>query len=138
MATIVSCGDSGPKQGQIGYVEGFFGGVVADEPNSAQVGRDVLTAGGTAVDAAVATYFAMAVMLPSSASLGGGGVCLVHWSKDRKTEALTFLTKLPASGSPGTVPVGVPGNVRGMAALHARYGVLRWEQLVGAAERMSR
>lgn len=138
LATIVSCGDSGPKQGQIGYVEGFFGGVVADEPNSAQVGRDVLTAGGTAVDAAVATYFAMAVMLPSSASLGGGGVCLVHWSKDRKTEALTFLTKLPASGSPGTVPVGVPGNVRGMAALHARYGVLRWEQLVGAAERMSR
>jgi len=122
----------------VGYVEGFFGGVVADEPNSAQVGRDVLTAGGTAVDAAVATYFAMAVMLPSSASLGGGGVCLVHWSKDKKTEALTFLTKLPASGSPGTVPVGVPGNVRGMAALHSRYGVLRWEQLVGAAERLSR
>jgi gamma-glutamyltranspeptidase/glutathione hydrolase len=80
----------------------------------------------------------MSVMLPSSASIGGGGVCLVHWSKDRKTEALTFLTKLPAGGSPGTVPVGVPGNVRGMAALHARYGVLRWEQLVAPAERMAR
>ncbi len=138
LSAVVSCGDSGPKQGQVGYVEGFFGGVVADEPNSAQVGRDVLTAGGTAVDAAVATYFAMAVMLPSSASIGGGGVCLVHWAKDRKTEALTFLTKLPAPGSPGSVAVGVPGNVRGMAALHARYGVLRWEQLISPAERMAR
>ncbi len=137
-ATIVSCGDSGPKQGQVGYVEGFFGGVVADEPNSAQVGRDVLTAGGNAVDAAVATYFAMAVMMPSSASLGGGGVCLVHWSKDNKVEALSFLTKFPATGSPGSIPVGVPGNARGMAALHARYGVLRWEQLVAPAERMAR
>lgn len=137
LATIVSCGDSGPKQGQVGFVEGFFGGVVSDEPNSAQVGRDVLTAGGNAADAAVATYFAMAVMMPSTASLGGGGVCLVHWAKDNKVEALNFLTKFPTGGS-GAVPVGVPGNARGMAALHARYGVLRWEQLVAPAERMAR
>jgi gamma-glutamyltranspeptidase/glutathione hydrolase len=137
LATIVSCGDSGPKQGQVGFVEGFFGGVVSDEPNSAQVGRDVLTAGGNAADAAVATYFAMAVMMPSTASLGGGGVCLVHWAKDNKVEALNFLTKFPAGGG-GAVPVGVPGNARGMAALHARYGVLRWEQLVAPAERMAR
>lgn len=136
---LTACGDDGPGRGQVGYVEGFYGGVVADEPRAAEIGRDVLTAGGSAADAAVAVYFAMSVTLPSSASLGGGGVCLVHDSKERKTEALLFLSKAPTAG-PGQsgVPVAVPGNVRGMAALHARHGVFRWEQLVTPAERLAR
>src|SRR5690606_3298205 len=81
-----------------------------------------------------------AVTLPSSASIGGGGVCLVHNSKARKTESLNFLTKVPAAGlgAGNGVPVGVPGNVRGMAALHARYGAVRWEELVAPGERLAR
>lgn len=134
---LSGCGSDGPAEGKLGLVEGFYGGVIADSPRAAEIGRDVLSIGGNATDAAVAAYFAMAVTLPSSASIGGGGVCLVHNSKERKTEALLFLSKPPAGGGAG-VPVGVPGNVRGMAALHARYGAVRWEELVAPGERLAR
>jgi len=73
----VACGSDGPPEGQVGFIQENFGGVVSDEPRSALVGRDVLSAGGTAVDAAVATYFAMAVTYPGAATLGGGGICVV-------------------------------------------------------------
>lgn len=136
---LLACSDGNPPEGKLGQVEGFYGGVVSDSPRAAEIGRDILAVGGNAVDAAVATYFAMAATLPSSASLGGGGVCLVHNSKARKTEALTFLTKVSAGGTGVSgVPVGVPGNVRGMAALHARYGAVRWEELVAPGERLAR
>ena len=125
--------------GQIGIVEGFLGGVAADEPRAALIGRDVLSAGGTAADAATAVYFALAVTLPSSASLGGGGVCLVHDTKSARTETLTFLARRPAVVAPGTPrPNAVPGNPRGFFALHSKYGVLRWAQLVAPAENLAR
>src|SRR5690349_7768473 len=73
--TISSAGESvfgastGP--GTPGYVSGFLGGVAADEPEAALVGREVLSAGGTAADAAAAIGLAMSVTLPSRAGLGG-------------------------------------------------------------------
>ena len=137
-AVLAGCGDSNPEEGKLGRVEGFYGGVVSDSPIAAEIGRDVLAFGGNAVDAAVAAYFAMAVTLPSSASLGGGGACLVHNSKAQKTESLNFLTRPSTVASAQGVPVGVPGNVRGMAALHARYGAARWEELVAPGERLAR
>ncbi len=137
LAALAGCSDGSPAEGKLGLVQGFYGGVIADSPRAAEIGRDILAIGGNATDAAVAAYFAMAVTLPSSASIGGGGTCLVHNSKARKTEALMFLTK-PSTGGGAGVPVGVPGNVRGMAALHARYGAVRWEELVAPAERLAR
>ena len=107
--------------------------VAADEPNATVVGRDVLTAGGTAADATVAMYFTLAVTLPSTGGLGGGGVCLAFDRKTGRVEGLEFLPR-PAPGA----RAAVPGNVRGMAALHARLGRLRWEQLVAPAENMAR
>lgn len=117
----------------------FFGGVASDEPNATLAGRDALIAGGNAVDAATATYFALAVTMPSTAGLGGGGVCVVHDAPSNKTLALDFLSRSSAAaGTAKRRPNALPGNVRGLFALHARYGSLPWAQLVGPAEGMAR
>lgn len=127
------------QQGTVGFVQGFLGGIAADEPRAATIGRDVLSAGGTAADAATAVYFALSVTLPSSASLGGGGVCIVHDWKTKKTETLDFLARAPRSvPATATRPSAVPGNPRGFFALQSRFGRLRWETLVGPAESLAR
>jgi gamma-glutamyltranspeptidase / glutathione hydrolase len=108
--------------------------VVADEPRAALVGRDILQAGGSAADAVAAAYFAMAVTLPSAASLGGGGVCVIYDPKLSRSEAIDFVARAPAGGG----PAAVPANVRGMYALQAKYGRLRWEQAVSPAEGLAR
>lgn len=126
-------------RGTIGFVQGFLGGVAADEPNAALIGRDILSAGGTAADAATATYFALAVTMPSSASLGGGGVCLVYDNEKDTTKALDFLARAPGAVAPGTLrPNAVPGNARGFFALHSKYGRMRWAQLLRRAEDLAR
>ena len=136
---LIACGPDEELRGTIGFVEGFLGGVAADEPRAAQIGRDVLSAGGNAADAAVATYFALAVTLPSSASLGGGGVCVVHDRETETTEALEFLARAPTRVASGaTRPSAVPGNPRGFFVLHAKYGRLRWERLIARAENLAR
>lgn len=138
-ALIVGCswGPSVPE-GTVGHVQGFLGGVAADEPRAVLLARNALSAGGNAVDAAVALYFALSVTLPSSASLGGGGVCLVFDRKSKTVEVLDF-TGAAAGPGPGGAPQNpVPGNARGMFALHAKYGNLRWEQLVSPAEKLAR
>ncbi len=132
-----ACG--GPAEGAQGYISGFYGGIVADEPRAALVGRDVLSSGGTAADAAVATYFTMAVTYPGAASLGGGGLCLIHDFDEGRTEALVFLATAPAQITPDADrPTAVPGNVRGMVALHARYGRQSWADLLRPAELLAR
>ncbi len=137
---VAGCGSDRPP-GALGYVEGFSGAVVADEPRAVLVARDILSAGGTAADAATAMAFALAVTLPTSASLGGGGICLVQ-DRDAndalRVEALDFLPAA-AAGPPG--PDGamtVPALPRGLFALHARDGVLRWETVVSPAETLAR
>ena len=131
------CSSEGPELGTVGHVEGFLGGVAADEPRAVLVARDVLSAGGTATDAAVALYFALSVTLPSAASLGGGGICVVFDRKSDRVEALDFTARAPAGQRTGR-PSAVPGNPRGMFALHAKYGRLRWAQLVAPAEKLAR
>ena len=61
---LSACGGSAFEEGQVGFIEGFFGGIIVDEPRAALIGRDVLSAGGSASDAAVAAYFTMAVTMP--------------------------------------------------------------------------
>jgi len=122
--------------GTIGHVKGFAGAVAADEPRAVLAGRDVLSAGGTAVDAAVAMYFVMAVTYPSGASLGGGGSCIVHDNGKKKTEVLDFPAIASVAASP--LPSAVPANPRGFFALHAKYGSLRFESLLAEAEKLAR
>lgn len=131
------CSAKGPELGTVGHVQGFLGGVAADEPRAVLVARDVLSAGGTATDAAVALYFALSVTLPSAASLGGGGTCVVFDQRSGRVEALDFMAPAPTGRRTGWRGA-VPGNPRGMFALHAKYGRLRWEQLVAPAESLAR
>ena len=127
------------KRGTVGFVQGFFGGVATDEPRATLIGRETLSAGGTAADAAVAVAFALSVTLPSSASVGGGGLCVVHNVKSKQTETLDFQAAMPSKMSPSaTHPVAVPGFIRGMGALHAKFGRLQWAQLVTPAEHLAR
>ncbi len=128
---LAACAQEG-TQGKIGLVEGFAGVVAADEPRATVIGRDVLGNGGTAVDAAVAMYFTMAVTIPSRVGLGGGGVCVQFSSKDKQGEAIEFLPRSAPSGGM------VPSNMRAMAAMHARNGIMRWERLLAPAEGMAR
>lgn len=131
---LAACGGPRPPVGQIGNVSGFLGVVATDEPNAALVARDALSAGGSAVDAAVAAFFMLSVTYPAGAGIGGGGICLVYDAAANVAETLEFLPASPADGG----PYAVPGAVRGMATLHARYGRLRWEQLVSPAESLAR
>lgn len=127
------------KRGTIGFVIGFLGGVATDEPRATLVGRDILSSGGTAADAAVAVSMALSVTLPSSASLGGGGVCVVHDSKSNTTESLDFRSAVPKNiPATATLPTAVPGLVRGMAVLYSKYGRLAWANLVSPAETLAR
>jgi gamma-glutamyltranspeptidase/glutathione hydrolase len=130
---LVGCGEQ-VKVGQLGAVSGFLGGVVAQAPHAALVGRDILSAGGSAADAVAAGFFVMAVTYPGGAGLGGGGVCSYYDAVTNQAEILDFLPGKSAAG--GTV--GVPGAVRGMAMLHSRYGRLRWGRIVSPAETLAR
>ncbi len=135
LSLLAGCGSDRPV-GSVGYVKGFGGAVAADEPRAVLAARDVLSAGGTAADAAVALYFSLAVTLPSTASLGGGGACVVHDPATKTTEVLDF--RAPAASGGGQLAVGVPANARGFFALQAKYGKMRWESLLAGPERMAR
>jgi len=142
-SSLLGLGQSGPVEGQPGHVQGFLGYVVADEPRAALVGRDILSAGGNAADAAVAAGFALTVTLPSRAGLGGGGAC-VSFAADRKSinagvpEAVIFLPVTPASTGAGDRPAAVPMMARGLFTLHARYGHRPFDSLIVPAEQMAR
>ncbi len=127
-----------PGKGGLSQViaKGSFSAVAADESRAAEVGRDILQAGGNATDAAVAMYFAMAVTLPSAAGLGATGACIVHNDKTKKAESFVFPPV--AAGSVNGQPIAVPSSVRALTLMHVRHGSLRWEQVVAPAERLAR
>jgi gamma-glutamyltranspeptidase/glutathione hydrolase len=115
------------------------GMVVAQEKLAARVGADILRQGGNAIDAAVATAFAMAVTYPRAGNIGGGGFMVIHL-KDRGEDiaidyretapaATTAQTFLGADGKPdnaksrdSALSIGVPGTVAGLALALEKYG----------------
>ena len=86
--------------------------------------------GGTAADAATAMYFAMTVSLPSRVGLGAGGVCLIRDQERDESKMLSF--PIIQSKEGGTVPT----SLRAIAAMQARYGIIRWGELVSYGERL--
>src|SRR5436309_8804987 len=114
LASVVICGcQSGPKPAagaaapavpaawphplSVPDVAAAHGIVVTDAPLASRVGATVLRNGGSAVDAAVATAFALAVTLPSAGNVGGGGFAAM--SVDGQTTALDFRETAPAAAS---------------------------------------
>ena len=131
---------------------GSNGMVATDEEHATRVGVDVLRAGGNAVDAAVATAFALAVTLPSAGNIGGGGFIVLRMP-DGTIDALDFREMAPgaatrdmyldAAGEPtdkslvGHLASGVPGSVSGLWEAHRRYGSRPWAELVQPAIRLA-
>ena len=105
-------------------VVGFTG---ATNERTALVGEKVLRQDGNAADAAVAMLLHQAVVLPSRAGLGSGGVCQVLDPESGQVKTLTFVSKKASSS------VGIPALPKGASALHARYGQLRWNEVVRPA-----
>jgi len=129
---LAACGTEKPAEGVIGYVAGFAGFVSAEEPRAVLVGEDILSAGGTAADAATAMAATLTVTLPSRAGWMGGGVCLSRQPKDKSVQSFVFLPQpLPGGGF-------APGLPRGLYALHAASGALRWETILAPAENLAR
>jgi gamma-glutamyltranspeptidase / glutathione hydrolase len=128
--------------------------VVAQEAHAADVGWNVLRAGGNAIDAAVATAFALAVTVPEAGNLGGGGFLVAYLADRREVVTVDFRETAPRSASPrmyldsddkprprhraGAWAAGVPGTVRGLGLAHARWGKLAWADLVQPAARLAR
>jgi gamma-glutamyltranspeptidase/glutathione hydrolase len=133
------------------------GMVVAQEAIAARIGIDILKRGGNAVDAAVATGFALAVTLPRAGNLGGGGFMLVHLAGEKKTIAIDyretapaamnkniFLDEsgkfVPAKSQSSGLAVGVPGTVAGLYLAWEKYGSgkLEFAELVRPAMLLAR
>jgi gamma-glutamyltranspeptidase/glutathione hydrolase len=123
------------------------GMVVAVSPPGAEVGRDVLLKGGNAVDAAVATAFAMAVTYPAAGNIGGGGFMLIYPGGGAEPVVVDYRETAPAKATPtmytrddtwySRKAVGVPGTVRGLALAHGRFGKLPWKDVVRPAVKLA-
>ncbi len=132
------------------------GGVVSSaDPRASEAGREMLRAGGSAADAAMAMMLALSVIEPQSSGIGGGGLIVYHDGRSGKIATVDGREKAPASARPdrflgpdgkplpflqafpGGASVGVPGNIALMARVHARWGKLPWARLFAPAIRLA-
>ena len=128
-----------PAPGTVHAVPAEHGMVVAQEKISAQVGADILRRGGNAVDAAVATGFAMAVTYPRAGNIGGGGFMVIHSADRNEDITIDYRETAPAATTPqiflgpdgkpdaaksrdSALGVGVPGTVAGFSLALEKYG----------------
>jgi len=129
-----------------------LGAVAASDVYGAEAARDILKAGGNAVDAAVATAFAEAVTYPEAANIGGGGFMTLFFRgkgyfldyRETAPRAATRDMYLDAKGDVvpdlslvGDKAVGVPGTVRGLYEAHRRFGRLSWAEDLAPAIRLA-
>ncbi len=133
-------------------VTGSRGMVASDGPLASAAGVQVMRQGGNAVDAAVATAFALAVVLPEAGNIGGGGFMVVRMA-DGTTASLDFREKAPHAASRdmyldahgnttdrsinGHLAAGVPGSVAGLWEAHKRFGKLPWRDVMEPAIRLA-
>ena len=130
-------------------VECHNGVVVSVSGPASDVGLSMLKRGGNAVDAAIATAFALTVAYPPSAGMGGGGFMLVHPAPGKGGPVVfDYRERAPAAAFPKMYSkdesqftqraVAVPGTVRGFAMAHQRFGTLPWRELLQPAIALAR
>jgi gamma-glutamyltranspeptidase/glutathione hydrolase len=127
----------------------FRQGVVAvANPYGAEAGAQILEQGGNAVDAAVAIAYALNVVEPQSAGIGGGGFMMIHLARSGQTLVVETREKAPGAATPGMfvgvpnptlqgVAVGVPGMVRGTSMALESYGNLPLAQVIQPAIKLA-
>jgi gamma-glutamyltranspeptidase / glutathione hydrolase len=133
-------------QDLVGPITSKNGMVITTSAPASDVGAAILRKGGNAVDAAVATAFALAVTHPSAGNIGGGGFMVIRPAKGEPI-TVDYRERAPLKSTPtmyldstgkiarqltatGYLAPGVPGTVRGLAAAHKRFGTLPWKDLV--------
>jgi gamma-glutamyltranspeptidase/glutathione hydrolase len=121
---------------------------------ASRTGADIMLAGGNAVDAAVATGFALAVVHPEAGNLGGGGFMLIRMA-DGATHFIDYRERAPAAATAnmylnaqgnviedasvvGYKAIGVPGSVAGMVYAERKYGKLTLKQVIAPAIKLAR
>lgn len=125
------------------------GVVVSVSAPASEVGVSILKRGGNAVDAAVATAFALAVTYPAAGNIGGGGFMLVHPAPgDGAPVAFDYRETAPATATPTMFAekdsmydhkaVATPGSVRGLEMAHRRFGTMKWSELILPAVALAR
>ena len=130
------------------------GMIVAEERLAAAIGADILEQGGNAVDAAVATAFALAVTFPQAGNIGGGGFMMIHMRETGETVALDYREMAPAgatrdmyldkNGEVDTqlaryshLSAGVPGTVAGLLHAQEKYGRLSRRKVMAPAIKLA-
>src|SRR5208282_4844948 len=153
MATAAAFGII-PAFGSILPVHAQHGIVVSAHELASRAGVEVMQAGGNAVDAAVASGFALAVVHPAAGNLGGGGFMLIRLA-DGKTHFLDYREKAPAAATRdmyldgkgnvideaseiGYKSIGVPGSVAGLVYAEQEFGKLTLKQVMAPAIRLAR
>ena len=128
--------------------------VVCQQEDAAVAGRDVIRRGGNAIDAAVATAFALQVTHPAAGNIGGGGFIVAYLAGSKEVVTVDFREMAPAAATErmyltdgdkliphhraGPLAAGVPGTVRGLGLAHAKHGKLPWADLVRPAVTLAR
>lgn len=128
--------------------------VVAHDEFSASAGEEMLSAGGNAIDAAIATAFAMAVTHPAAGNIGGGGFIVAFLADRKEVKTFDFREVAPGTATEtmyldadgkllprhraGPRAAGVPGTPRGLELAHGELGSLPWRRLLEPSIRLAR
>ena len=152
LALVIAAPAARPVAAPDDGVSSKDGLVVCTSAPACDAGAAVLAKGGSAVDAAVATAFALAVTLPSAGNIGGGGFMVVR-SSSGATTTFDYREKAPLQSTrtmymrdgkvdmsltnQGYLAPGVPGTVRGLAMAHKKFGRLAWKDVVMPAVQLA-
>ncbi len=130
------------------------GMVVSQRQTASEVGASILRKGGNAVDAAVATGLALAVVLPRAGNLGGGGFMVVYLEEEDETITIDYREKAPSKAHRdlfldengnydkrkaqfSLLSAGVPGTVAGLHLALTKYGTMTWQEVLEPAIKLA-